>query len=204
MNEDLAMELAKLADKYVQNELSEKCLDFLKFSINSDNVLKRLDFAFEQNLDQLKDFCKNFLKKNIEVKSLPDLIQYLEKLPEVKANVASFIVKKFNFVYKEYEKDWPFYEDFLIKNIGMSTISLLVNFVYCEHSEIIETSEMFSGKTWVYEEVKDQLLQNTLRLNQACFKFAKRNFKEIHQKGVSRDLPKRFLMNLALSAINVQ
>ncbi len=182
LNEDLAMKLIKLADKYVQNDLSEKCLDFLKLTINSENVYKRFDFAFKQNLDELKDFCKNFLKNNLDTNSLPGLIQSLEKLPEVKPSVVTFIVNNFDKVYEKYSKNWPFYEDFLIENVDMSTILLFVNLIYGEHSE-------------------DEIMQKTHSLHKACFDFAGRNLKEIHQKGLAYELPKKFLVDLALSAM---
>jgi len=200
------MKLLILADKYVQADLSEKCFDFLRFTVKSDNAYKILDFACEQNLDFLKNICKNFLKNNIKISSLPNRIQYIEKQPdqdskELRASTMNFIVNSFEGVYKKDEKNWPFYEDFLIRNVNMSTISLLVNFIYWKSSEFIETSKIFYGKH-MFEESEEEILQNTRRLKQACLAFAERNFKEIHQKGIDLELPNKFLVDLALSAIN--
>ena len=61
-DEDLAMKLFVFADKYVQNDLREKCVDFFKFNLNSDNVYKILDFTRQENLSSLKDWCLNLLK----------------------------------------------------------------------------------------------------------------------------------------------
>ncbi len=211
LNEDLAMKLIKLADKYVQNDLSEKCLDFLKFTIKSENAFRRFDFAFEQNLDELKDFYENYFKSNIEVKSLPDLIQYLEKLPEVRLSVVNFIVNKFKEVFKEYKNNWSFYEDFLIKNVDMSTISLFVNFIYWKYTDKYKMSEEEKKEKKEEEEEEEEeedseageeIEQNTLRLNQACFDFAERNFKEIHQTGIALELPNKFLADLAILVMN--
>jgi len=199
LNEDLAMKLIQLADKYVQNDLSEKCIDFLKSSVKPDNAGKIFDFACEQDIDLLKNFCINYLKRNIDVEHLPSLIQLTEKRPEIKENIFNFIFNNFDEVFNEYSTNWQFYEDFLIKNVDMSTISLFVNFIYWEHSEMRKTDKMFSDcRVSMFRESKGLIMQNTLGLKEACLTFAQKNFKEIQEKKISYELPNHFLADVAL------
>ena len=64
-DEDFAIRLFAFADKYVQNDLREKCVHYLKLNIHSDNVYKILEFARQEDLIPLKDQCLHFLTKKI-------------------------------------------------------------------------------------------------------------------------------------------
>ncbi len=206
MNDSLAKKLIILADKYVQNDLSEKCVDFLKLKVSSENVYETLDFAEEQNLVELKNFSSNFLMMKLDIDNLSKLIQYLsdkqDSFSEIKSFASSFIVNRFAKIHKRYEDNWESIENFLIRNIDIGTFSLFVNFIYWKDSEIIEKKKMFSCEKEDFEESKELILQKTANLKLACFDFAKRNFKEILNKGISTDLPNKFLADLALFIMN--
>ena len=51
---DLVLKLFVLADKFVQDDLSKRCLQFLQNNTNTDNVYAILDFAREENIDHLR------------------------------------------------------------------------------------------------------------------------------------------------------
>ena len=205
LDDDLAKKLIELADKYVQNDLSEKCVDYFNSKMSSENVYEILDFAWERSVDKLKNSCYNFLKKNIDANNISGLIQYLEKLSdedcteddlEAKANAVSFILNKFAKVYEKNEKNWKICEDFLIKNIEMKTISTFVNFVYWQYSEIIERNKMFYCGLQVLKESKDSIKQGTVSLKRALLDFSQRNFQEIREKNIILELPNQFLADL--------
>jgi len=205
LNDDLAKKFIELADKYVQNDLSEKCVDYFNSNMSSENVYEILDFAWERGVEKLKNSCYNFVKKNIDVNNVSSLIQYLEKLSdedcteddlEAKANGVSFILNKFGKVYEKNEKNWKVCEDFLIKNIEMKTFSLFVNFVYWKYSEIIQKNKMFYCGLQVMKESEESIRQGTESLKGALFAFAQRNFPEIREKKIILELPNQFLADL--------
>ena len=198
LDEDLAMKLVQLADKYVQSDLSEKCLDFLKFTINFENIYKRLEFAYEQNLDDLKNFCKNYLKRNLDAAKILDYLQFLEKNsdPELKVGAVSYIVNNFYTVCQEYEKKWQSFEDFLVKSVDTSTISLLVKLTNPKDSGIITTTGLIYTRTGGWEDLDKAMEKRTVNLKQACLTFAQKNFRKLREKNICQEFPNSFLMEL--------
>jgi len=65
-DENLVFNLFAFADKYVQPDLNEKCLNFLKEKANPDNIYIILDFARRENISHLKSWCLNFLRSTID------------------------------------------------------------------------------------------------------------------------------------------
>ena len=138
LNEDLAIKLFPFADKYVQSDLSEKCVNYLKHKINSFNVYKILDFARLQNLSLLKDWCLDLLKK-INRDTIVGLVDYLNKQKdpefaqedlELRNLTLAFVMNNFIEISKDQKAPPTFYEDFLIKNIAFETILDLGKFIY--------------------------------------------------------------------------
>jgi len=75
---DQVIKLFNIADKYLQNDLTERCMDFLKYNIILDNVYTILDFAQKEDISPLKAWCMQFLRNNLNTKNLSGLIKYLD------------------------------------------------------------------------------------------------------------------------------
>jgi len=131
--------LYTLADKYVQHDLQKKCLDYLTDNINIENVYEILDFAQEENTPDLKYWCLKFFEYNLNIEDIAGLIEYLldgqedqyfkEDRQEFIEKALTFTIDKYSTIYENENGDMEFYEDFLIKNIEMSTILPLAKFL---------------------------------------------------------------------------
>ena len=188
---NFAIKLLEFADKYTQDDLNERCLDFLIFSMNSENVYAILDFARQEGIVQLESWCMKFLKNNLTINSVSGLIQYLDQqnTPDLglKDSAFNFIIDRSRKIFQEENK---LCEDFLIKNISMDTIAKTVNFMYDSKDQIIERKEIPQ--------------ENIINLRKACFSFAKKHFKMLQERKIPEQLPNAFLSDVILSMIGTQ
>ena len=130
---DRTINLYTLADKYLQEDLQEKCFHYLTYNINIDTVYKILDFAHQENILHIKNWCLKFFEDNLNLQNIAGLVDYLlegQDDLQFKKNNKKFRNRVFNFIFEHSfeifnnEKgDMKIYEDFMIKNIGMKTIA---------------------------------------------------------------------------------
>ncbi len=150
----LAFRLYSLADKYVQNDLCNKCLLFLRGQINFESIYAILDFAFKENLPMLKNSCLKFFLENLSFKkkdlytvgyldrqsieNVVGLINYLDRQEDLEFNedhkdfrncAFNFIIEHFSEIHRIEGVNMNLYENFLIKNIALETISALALFL---------------------------------------------------------------------------
>ena len=135
LDEKLAFKLFTLADKYVQDDLSAKCTDFLKYNLTSENVYTILDVSRQENILHLRNWCFNFIKEKIDIKNVHGLVEYLAKQnnPELAKENIELRDKAICVIHANYQEipqdQKNFYENFLIKNITFDTIFPLINFI---------------------------------------------------------------------------
>jgi len=184
------MELLRISDKYVQNDLYEKCSSYLKYNINPENVLPILDFACHKDLYPIQGWCIKFLKANITADNIPQVIKYLNQKHDEEETIQEHLElrdKAIHFVIENSkainlrESNLKLYEGFLIDNIQIDTIVKISDFIYNQRFEWVPTQALQQVKT----NVKD-----------ALFAFAKANFKELKEKQITRKLPIAFLEDL--------
>jgi len=102
---DRTMKLLTLADKYLQEDLCEKCIYSLVFRINMENIYKILDFAHEKDIPQIKTWCLKHFKEKITIHNVANLIEYLDHQVEFKEDnkelrnfSLSFVLKSFVYI----------------------------------------------------------------------------------------------------------
>jgi len=200
-DEDLAMKLFIFADKYVQNDLREKCVDFLKETLNKDNVYKILDFARQENPPSLKEWCLNFLKNKIDIKNIAGLVEYLNRQNNLEFAQENFELRRIaldvvlnNYLeISEDEKTSPtLYEDFLIKNIALDTVLDLGKFIYGHNLKTARPSPT----ELELRNLREKIESRTVNLKLALVEFIQTNFKILHEKKIAEELPGRFLADL--------
>ncbi len=218
-SEQIALKLLIFTDKYLQNDLNEKCMDFLISNLNSNNIYIILDFARQENLSHLKNWCMRFLKNNLTTQNISGLVQYLyqQSYPgftkdnsELKFSAISFITAYYTKICQENLINAKFYEDFLIQNISAETIVLFVNFIYGKSYETAVslpskeylTVETFASYAVGYEKAMDQAKHafeyDIINIRNSSFAFAAKNFKQLVEKGINKDLSHQFLSDLIL------
>jgi len=127
-----------LADKYVQGDLHDKCVDALIHNLTETNVWEMLDFACEHNLPLLKDWCMKIFKNGVDFDTLEQKVQALEdqKMAELETEKYQLIEKTlFEYVFENLstissaiakqssiEEIVRFYGDFLIKRMSKQNI----------------------------------------------------------------------------------
>ncbi len=210
-DEDLAIQLFIFADKYVQKDLREKCLDFLKSNINQDNVYKILDFARQENLSLIRDWCLNFLKEKINAKNISGLVEYLneqEENPEYAQENLELRDKAINVITNNYRKIFePFYEDFLIKNLTYDTTLALVKFISGHnHNKVVRHHGLHgeNNKEELIEKEKEKLKPHTINLRAVLYKFVQRNLKTLTENQTAKQLPNSFLVDLLRNMTEAQ
>ena len=218
------MKLIKFTDKYLQNDLNEKCMDFLTSNLSSDNVYSILDFARQENIHRLINWCMKFLKNNLTTHNISRLIQYLYRQSnpdfakenlELNSKALSFITTHYAKLCHEDKTNAKFYEDFLIQNINIDTIVLFAKFLYSRgYQETIRfappdsfTAENFASLVETsqssVEKAKSAFEQNIIPIRNASFTFAAKNFKQLAAKGISKALPNSFLSDLILYILEI-
>jgi len=73
----LVFKLLDFADKYLQDDLNERCLDYLQLNINSKTALPIFEEAYARNLEKLVIWCVNHFKNNLGLANKSELIQSL-------------------------------------------------------------------------------------------------------------------------------
>jgi len=188
------MKLIVFADKYQQYDLRDRCVELLKYNLNSSNVLEALDLAGQLKLPRLKTACIEFLKMKIDLDNISRIVQFLEGQEktkdslEITAKAISFVLENFEKI--SVEENLGLYESFLVKNFGIDTISLFAKAAYSEKTN-------YTGK-WVSEISKG----GTDDLRVAVLNFGTKNLQKIKNKGISKNLPKKLFKDLILSVIS--
>jgi len=129
VNVSQAMKLLFLADKYREEDLQGRCVNILIYNITSFNVYEMLDFAREQDLVLLKDWCVKFFQHRLTLKNITGFIKYLEgqNNPDYRQENSRLIEKAVDFVLKNLsviieevntKEGVKLYTDFLIKHVS--------------------------------------------------------------------------------------
>ena len=77
-NEDKAMQLYILADKYLQEDLCEECVNWLNKTLKENNVFEILKFAHEQNISKITIACLEFFQGHLDINNVAELIRYFD------------------------------------------------------------------------------------------------------------------------------
>jgi len=196
-----------LADKYVQADLREKCLDFLTSILNMENVYTILDFAHKENLPLMKNWCLACFKNKVGEENIAGLIQYLatrqedhEFNKEISKFALNFVLDNFFEIYEKGKDNIQIYEDFFLKSIEMKTIPRLANLLGRE-SYILEKE-----KDW-YNQERSEEINNARRevirkslpnLKEAVLSFVEENAEIIMTSKVSKGFSNEFLKDFIL------
>ena len=210
MDAIISSKLLAFADKYVQDDLSERCMSILKYTINPDNVYKILDFARQEDISHLRDWCVNFLKDKINPNNISGLVEYLNKQnnPEyaqenraLRDEALNVLTNNFIEISKNQKISESFYEDFLIKNVTFDTTVTLVNFISGHNYKKVIKYGLFTkiemtDEEEVIEEEKEKLKPQTMNLRCALYDFAWTNLKTLTENKIVKQLPNAFLVDL--------
>ena len=201
LNVDLALELLHFTDKYLQDDLMETCLKFLRSKITSKTVNKIADFVRARNIHHLDSECRYFLTGQTGVNDAPKMIAYLEKQydpeftrydVEIKNRAIGLISLDFKDVCKAPEKNKEIitlYGEFLLKNIEIGTIGALSEFL---------TTEMKCTSTFPADSTKPRSIRTKLLLDlkRNILDFVHKNYKEIQEKRISARFDNIFFTKL--------
>jgi len=167
---DTAIKLFKFADKYLQNDLIERCLGFLIENINLENVYTILDFARLEEVENLESWCLKFLKDNINVKNISELITYLNKQAqeniELRDYALDFILNNYAKIHQNADE---LYDDFLIRNVTIENCLKFFDLI---------------------ERVGSQKTATSLR--KALLHFVEKNFEQLKEKQIVNSFSKEF------------
>jgi len=95
-----------LADKYVQEDLQDRCLKILVHSLAEGNIQDIFAFARKQDIALLKNWCLKFIRDGLDIGSLTRFIEYLEnqKNSEYEKENHQLIEKTLNFILQDISK----------------------------------------------------------------------------------------------------
>jgi len=204
---DCVIELMYFSEKYLQNDLLEKCMNYLKYGINSDNVFTIREFAREENLAVLRECCMQFFKNHTNLDNVSTLIKYLdEQHPpefasenlELQEKALSFVMDNYRELCLEEKENSQFYENFLIKNLNLNNITRFADFL-CNGGKEREGS-MFTAPPKNYSK-KFDFEKESRRLTAWVSDFARMNYHEITKQGLEKSFPNEFVLKL-LSFVN--
>lgn len=65
VSEEVAFELLKLAEAYLEEDLKTLCANIIKGTITIENAATLLSYAIDCNAEGLHDFCSKFILENI-------------------------------------------------------------------------------------------------------------------------------------------
>ena len=127
----VAFELLDFADKYLQGDLNDRCLEYLRSNINSKTALPIFEEASARNLQNLMPWCVERLKNNITLTNVSELVQSLisKYSHELRDKVFDWILKNYFEIYQKQNKSLRLFEEFLTKNIGRKTIGRIFQFI---------------------------------------------------------------------------
>ena len=170
-------------------------LEFLRFLYENEAQIDDLQFAIrllgfsdKYLQDDLHKRCINFLKNNLTIDNVSELIQYLDQQStpdlELKDSAFDLIIDNATEVFQEDNMNAKFFEEFLIKNITMDTIVKIADILDYPNEEIPQ--------------------EKTINLRKACFEFARKNFKSLHEKNIPEEFSKAFLSGVILYMAETQ
>ncbi len=202
-NENLAIKLIQFSDKYLQDDLREKCINFLQYALTEENVYRRLELAHKENLPTLEKWCILFLKNTMEFGKIFDLVEYLNKesqefdknnLPLQKI-ARDLVVKNYITIIVKQKKKIGFYDEFLAKNVRINTFVKLAKLPYGENNVkvLIRDNPNWEDYERAKKESIELLKQSTANLRSALFAFARENYEQLEEKKHIEKLPKEFL-----------
>jgi len=186
LDANLAIKLISYSDKYLQEDLYEKCMSFLTYNISIDNVYTILDFAREAKISPLQNWCLKFLKNNVTIDDISILIKYLkdqQQLPkseefakenlELKNKALYFIMENYARITQK-EVSFKVYEDFLSANLTTTTNGMIAKFIY---------GQDLKG------DARKAFQKDTANLKDSLSDFVKKNFPELKKKHATRKFP---------------
>ncbi len=195
------MMLYIFADKYLQEDLCEKCVRSLNKRIKQDNVYKILDFAHERNISETAARCFSFFQNRLTINNIAGLIEYVERkedseLDRLKNIAFSFVLDRFFDIYENEKGNMQLYESFLIVNIEMDNLSTFVDFLSNSYKlagneiEGSDSEEFHFG--WRGPKTKDIFDERTIKIKEAVFDFIHENVNTVMTRKVSEDFSKDF------------
>jgi len=185
LNDDLAFKLQSFADKYLQNDLNQKCIDYLTLPMDPKNVYKILDFACRQNNHEVLNLCTTFLVQTTNLENISQVIEYLNRSqhPNFAAYDHRLRDKAFDLALdaylnssKQQNRDLQFYEDFLITNLAINNIQMFLRFFWVDGSKSFNPFQIRNEPS---EDDKNCLVQCARKLRNPVFNFVKENIKEV-------------------------
>ena len=211
-DENLVFKLFDLANKYVQNDLLQDCVKFLKGHINSGNVYSILHFARQENIASLSSFCLDFLK-NIDISHFDGVIEHLNKQQNSEFDQENLELRD-QAIKRLLENGWlefpteqknnmKFYVDFLIRNLNTDTLLKLSEFAFEKNYKLSEKRGPGSHLMKYIKEELDSLEDEIANLRPALLEFVHQNFKELHEKMIVEKLPQPLLFHLLLFRANM-
>ena len=213
------IKLYTLADKYLQEDLPKKCLNYMTYNINIENVYKILDFAYEENILHLQNCCLKFFKDKLTIHNVSKLIKYLldydaDSKLKLRHFAFNFVLDNFFEIHENENGNMQqIYEDFLIKNIGMDTIPPLARFLSRdfkpsqreryplkgdEDSEEDEDECGYEYGNGIAPIGKDLFEKCTAHLKEAAFGFIQENAEIIMTSKIAEDFPNGFFRDFVL------
>lgn len=168
-------QLISLADKYVQEDLHDKCISMLIHRITPSTFCGILDFAREHDIPTLKDWCIKLFPNHLSKMSITPLIKYLQREENekdkdengrMKEIVLDFVFGNLNEILEKSEskEDWKFYADFLLP--------------YISKERIVKFTDLFKGKGG-WGQIPAYLLSKEMaHLRGAIFHFVFTNLRE--------------------------
>ncbi len=139
---DRTIKLYTLADKYLQEDLQEECLNFISQNINRENAYKIFDFALRENILEVQNLLSEFLQKNVNINNVIGLIESLGRHENSEFHDVTLRIRVVTFIFilnhffdpdeDENEKgSQQAYENFICENIEMGKVPTLVRFLSC-------------------------------------------------------------------------
>jgi len=196
LNEDLAIRLLGFSDKYLQDDLTEKCMEYLTYNLNSENVYTILDFARQENIAVLLTWCLKFIKEKINIDNVSGLMKYLDSQInpeferenlELRKRAIEAITGEYIEISKKLNYDLKFYTDFLIRSVVVDTLPILIEWIWGGvNRKYFSTEEDIP----IFEE-------NTVDLRRCIFEFVFENFASLKANNVFQDLANSFWVDFA-------
>ena len=163
-------QLISLADKYVQEDLYDKCINILIHKITPNTFCEILDLARENDLPILQDWCMKLLPNRLSKKTITQLIKYLQHEENenfgMEEIVLNFVLINLSEILEECnsKEEWRFYADFLLP--------------YISKERIARFTDLFKGKIYQGEIPVYLLSEEMAHLRDAIFHFVFTNFRE--------------------------
>jgi len=204
---DLAIKLFVFSDKYLQNDLNEKCIEFLTHNLTSDNIYKILEFAREKDIPHLKNWCMKYFENNINRNSVSGLIKFLNQQSkqefvkenfELRKKALDVVMANYVKIYLEQKDHILFYEDFLIRHVNQDTILKFVKFITRDEiKELFPKPLDISELNRLRNETKATFDEWNINLRPVVMNFIKDNFELLKVQEIAEELPKVFFIDFS-------